>query len=91
MCLFEGKAVISTRNWASTGEEWKQCSSEENTHFLKRHPDGSPNPVLPDLEPLMLNKLMRDIKAAVNKELMSSESLAEWEKFVQQLQEEGRK
>lgn len=88
MC--QGKATIVTKYWASTGEVWKDSASDDNSHYLLRdHPDGCPDPIKPDLEPLMLNKLMRDIKAAVKKELMTTESLTEWEKFVEELREEG--
>jgi hypothetical protein len=74
----------------STGEEWCQCSTNDETFYLLReHPDGCPEQLGPNLEPLRLHKLIQDIKRAISKELMDSACLPEWQNLVKGLQDEG--
>ena len=81
-----------TRMWASTSEDWSSCSTDNQTvYLLREHPDEAPSPVLSDLEPLKLDRVLRDLKRAVDKELMNSENLNEWKNLVAQLQEDEGK
>ncbi len=82
---------METRMWASKEEPWVPCSTDEtNRYLLNKHPDDHPGRLIPDLEPLKLHKLLQDVKRAVDKELMTGDSLTEWKDLVKQLQEEGK-
>ena len=77
-----------TRMWASTSEVWSSCSIDNQTvYLLREHLNEAPNPLLSDLQPLKLDRVLRDIKRAVDEELMNADNLNEW-KMLQE--DEGK-